>query len=117
MFVAGLGVYLRSRGYRGRVLRSRGAAAIGTPVIVLLLGAAWWYGLRDAFPMVELDPEMLRHNHEMAIAASPTAALPFAVGDEFRPSTFEGQGWLPDDPPDEDDLAGKILVVDIWNEL
>ncbi|HVX15701.1 MAG TPA: hypothetical protein VHC22_31230 [Pirellulales bacterium] len=95
------GLALRRRGYGGRPLTPRGIASVTIPAVGLMLAAAWWFGLHEPFR----DPPIL----------PPTGSLAIALGDEF-PSMVTG-GWLNGTAPTMGDLLGKVIVVDIWNEL
>jgi hypothetical protein len=95
--------YLRRGDYGRRSLSGRNAAFITLLAAGVMLGASWWFGLRDAEFEVP-DSEL-----------SGFFQLPIAVGDEL-PSMTAG-GWVNGGSPSLDDLAGKVIVVDIWNEL
>jgi hypothetical protein len=77
-----------------------------------MLAAAWWFGLREPYPSLA---EMNMLSGRAGMPPPPGGTLPVAVGDELP--HWAVKGWINGKPPEESDLAGKVIVVDIWNEL
>jgi thiol-disulfide isomerase/thioredoxin len=79
-------------------LSRRQSLSICSAAVGLMLFVAWWFGLR-----------------EPVLKAFPSDVLPLAVGDKLPWPAAEG--WLNGAPVPPDDLAGKVVVVDIWTDI
>jgi thiol-disulfide isomerase/thioredoxin len=79
-------------------LSRRQSLSIGSAAVGLMLFVAWWFGLRE--PVVKTFPSDL---------------LPLTVGDRLPLPAAEG--WLNGAPVPRDQLAGKVVVVDIWTDV
>lgn len=78
-----------------------------------MLGVAWWFGLRD--PEHESpDADFGRLFHVVSLMP-PSGGLSIAVGDELP--DMAADGWINGTSPRLENLVGKVIVVDIWNEL
>ena len=79
-------------------LSRRQSLSIGSAAVGLMLFVAWWFGLRE--PVVK---------------TFPSDVLPLTIGDKLPWPTAEG--WLNGAGVPPDDLAGKVVVVDIWTDV
>jgi len=79
-------------------LSRRQSLSIGSAAIGLMLFVAWWFGLR-----------------EHVVKAFPSDEPPLTVGDKLPWPAAEG--WLNGAAVPPGDLAGKVVVVDIWNDI
>lgn len=107
---------------RLRILRdsrnqlSRGASALSILLATAaMLTAAWWFGLREPFPAVAADHDYMVKLHEHDVIIPPSGRPSLEIGDLLP--DWPVQGWLNGPGPAAHELAGKMIVVDIWNEL
>jgi hypothetical protein len=80
----------------------------------LMLAAAWWFGLCEAEPELP-DAELATFYRATRQMIPPSGIFSVAIGDEVP--AMEAEGWLNGASPTLDNLVGKVIVVDIWNEL
>ena len=78
-----------------------------------MLAAAWWFGLCDS--QYELPDAELGRLYGSISRVPPSGAFAVAIGDELP--ALPADGWLNGAAPTLDNLAGRVIVVDIWNEL
>ena len=104
-------------------LLSRSAALFAARVVVLIIGIAWLgfrypaaadRGEQLIDPEQIVDPEEVRQYLE-EWPIPPLGKLALEVGDRFP--SMAAEGWLNGGPPKPGELAGKVIVIDIWNEL
>ncbi|HEV3006039.1 MAG TPA: TlpA disulfide reductase family protein, partial [Pirellulales bacterium] len=92
------------------------------------VACAMWFGLREPPPPEPIppDPEVIRRIEESnrveakrwtesKLVHEGWRDVPLAVGSELPDLVAEG--WLNGPPPNVDDLAGKVVVVDVWDEM
>lgn len=79
-----------------------------------MLASAWWVGLREPNPIVpSMQDETARIDGQNL--SPPGGTLAIAIGD--RLPQWEIEGWLNGPPPAAAQLVGKVVVVDVWNDL
>lgn len=80
---------------------SRGISATAIALATAFMAmCAWWFGLREP-PVVRVTP--------------PLGSLLLRVGGRLPP--LRAEGWINGGPRRVRDQLGKIVVVDIWNDL
>ncbi len=77
--VAGAALYFRRRGQLEYRLTVRQVTVVGIFMTALMLTAAWWYGLRDSFPRIELDEDMARFYRESRVILRGGRRIPSYV--------------------------------------
>jgi thiol-disulfide isomerase/thioredoxin len=104
------------------------AALLATLATCVMLGCAWWWGLRepvDTGPVsYALSEEMIQaeqalHGNFKIFPNSNSRMYeadeaPLAKGN--RIPALDAPGWL-NGRPDENNLDGKVLVIDVWDGI
>lgn len=80
-----------------------------------MIAVAWWFGLHDSYPDMPASDAAMPQFHSRNQGPPPTGRLSVELGDKFP--AWEAKGWLNGYAPTPRELKGKIVVVDIWNEL
>lgn len=108
-------------------LTGRTEALTYSAVAVVAVAAALWLGLREPQPQVtkpdaEFIRQIARHHVEEARRWSESKLVhqgwrdvPLAVGTELP--ELAAEGWLNGPPPTTGDLADRVVVVDVWDEM
>lgn len=110
------GLYLRRGGYGQRSVSARGAASIMALVAGVMLATAWWFGLHEVEGTVAAPPPGAAVARlDGSSSPPPNEALSIEIGAELP--SLKVDGWLNGTTPTLQQLAGKVIVVDIWNEL
>lgn len=100
-------------------------ACLGATAVMFV--CAWWFVLREPLPSIAPpDPEVIREARGGDVMA-PMARMsgrPAPEGTRKKPleagaelPSLVAQGWFNGPPPTADDLAGNIVVLDVWDEL
>lgn len=117
---------MRCRGWRGPSLSNRSAGVATVLALLLMLTAAWALGIRQV--IVE-PPRFDEHTLAMmgerkrvyrngagpsvdVIKKSATDVI-LPLGKELPP--LEPAGWINGPAPTSDELAGNVLVIDVWD--
>lgn len=123
--VASIALYRqrRARGHRS-VWRAAWLAAAST---VAMLAIAWWFGLREnVYVLTTQDLAMMRWRHDAearSFGLLPSSELvrrgstdiPLAAKEAAPPILADG--WLNGPEPTSDELAGQVVVVDVFDDL
>jgi hypothetical protein len=105
----------------------RTATLACTGSTVVMLACAWWFVLREPLPSFSPpDPEVIRKargGDSMAPMAkmrgrpAPEGTRKKLLEAGAELPSLGAQGWLNGPPPIADDLAGHLVVLDVWDDL
>lgn len=120
-------VILRRRIEGGVQLPPATAAAVGSVCLGAMVGTAWWFGLREVMPTPDRPAELINKfaaeqeqfqeliNGSSLLSGGGAGEVPLAPS-EIAPS-LEAEGWLNGPPPTNQDLTGRLVVVDAFDDF
>lgn len=125
-FVVLVCVVMRRRGWRGPALSKRFAGLATALALLTMLTAAWAIGLREVIPVPPpLDEHALAMMRERdrvyRNGAGPTVdVIKKSYSDVILPAgkqipPLQPAGWINGPAPTSDELAGKVMVIDVWD--
>lgn len=117
---------MRRRGWRGPALSKRVTVVSAALAFTAMLTSAWALGLREVMPvptpftaqaraMMRERDRVYRNGSGPSVDVIKKSAddVLLPIGHQVPP--LEPTGWINGPAPTSDDLAGKVMVIDVWD--